>query len=230
MMLLFYRPLSIIVTFILFFFFNDTATTEIYTLSLHDALPISHRGLGARGHRRQAAGAYGLPRARHTGRGWAGGDGRQDFSHRPLRLFRRLRHHRHHRGHRAGPRVPGLPRRAGQGRRGRPEGLLQKRGNRLKVLIPEKLADPGIELLRKDFEVDVRLDLSPEELLETIGDYDGLIVRSATRVTAEVMDRADNLKAIGRAGIGVDNIDIDAATKRGVIVANAPESNTVAAA
>jgi D-3-phosphoglycerate dehydrogenase len=100
----------------------------------------------------------------------------------------------------------------------------------LKVLIPEKLADPGIELLEKDFEVDVRLDLGPEELLETIGDYDGLIVRSATRVTAEVMDRADNLKAIGRAGIGVDNIDIDAATKRGVIVANAPESNTVAAA
>jgi D-3-phosphoglycerate dehydrogenase / 2-oxoglutarate reductase len=100
----------------------------------------------------------------------------------------------------------------------------------LKVLIPERLADPGIELLEKDFEVDVRLGLSPEELLETIGDYDGLIVRSATRVTAEVMDRADNLKAIGRAGIGVDNIDVDAATKRGVIVANAPESNTVAAA
>ena len=100
----------------------------------------------------------------------------------------------------------------------------------MKVLIPEKLAHPGIQLLERDFEVDVRLDLSPEELLEAIGDYDGLIVRSATRVTAEVMDRADNLKAIGRAGIGVDNIDIDAATKRGVIVANAPESNTVAAA
>jgi D-3-phosphoglycerate dehydrogenase len=100
----------------------------------------------------------------------------------------------------------------------------------LKVLVPEKLADPGIKLLEKDFEVDVRLDLGPDELLETIGDYDGLIVRSATRVTAEVMDRAENLKAIGRAGIGVDNIDIDAATKRGVIVANAPESNTVAAA
>jgi D-3-phosphoglycerate dehydrogenase len=100
----------------------------------------------------------------------------------------------------------------------------------LKVLVPEKLADPGIRLLEKDFEVDVRLDLGPDELLKTIGDYDGLIVRSATRVTAEVMDRAENLKAIGRAGIGVDNIDIDAATKRGVIVANAPESNTVAAA
>jgi D-3-phosphoglycerate dehydrogenase len=100
----------------------------------------------------------------------------------------------------------------------------------LKVLIPEKLADPGIELLRQDFEVDVRLGLTPEELLETIGDYDGLIIRSATQVSAEVIDRADNLKAIGRAGIGVDNIDIEAATKHGVIVANAPESNTVAAA
>ena len=100
----------------------------------------------------------------------------------------------------------------------------------MKVLIPEKLADPGIELLRQDFEVDVRLGLTPEELLETIGDYDGLIIRSATQVSAEVIDRADNLKAIGRAGIGVDNIDIEAATKHGVIVANAPESNTVAAA
>ncbi len=100
----------------------------------------------------------------------------------------------------------------------------------MKVLIPEKLADPSIEFLRKDFEVDVLLDLSAEELLERIGEYDGLIIRSATQVTAGVIGRADNLKAIGRAGIGVDNIDIEAATKRGVIVANAPESNTVAAA
>ena len=100
----------------------------------------------------------------------------------------------------------------------------------MKVLIPEKLADPGIELLKRDFEVDVLLDLSADELLEKIGDYDGLIIRSATQVTAGVIEKADNLKAIGRAGIGVDNIDIEAATKRGVIVANAPESNTVAAA
>jgi D-3-phosphoglycerate dehydrogenase len=100
----------------------------------------------------------------------------------------------------------------------------------LRVLIPEKLADPGITLLQKDFDVDVLLDLSPDELLEKIGEYDGLIIRSATQVTAEVIGRAENLKAIGRAGIGVDNIDIEAATKRGVIVANAPESNTVAAA
>lgn len=100
----------------------------------------------------------------------------------------------------------------------------------MKVLITEKLADAGVEMLKEEFEVDVLLDLSPEELLEKIGAYDGLIIRSATRVTAEVIERADNLKAIGRAGIGVDNIDIEAATKRGVIVANAPESNTVAAA
>jgi D-3-phosphoglycerate dehydrogenase / 2-oxoglutarate reductase len=99
----------------------------------------------------------------------------------------------------------------------------------LKVLITEKLADPGVELLKEDFEVDVLLDLGPGELLERIGEYDGLIIRSATKVTAEVLERAQNLKAIGRAGIGVDNIDIEAATKRGVLVANAPESNTVAA-
>ena len=100
----------------------------------------------------------------------------------------------------------------------------------MRVLIPEKLADPGIELLQKDFEVDVILDLDANGLLEKIGGYDGLIIRSATQVTAGVIEKADNLKAIGRAGIGVDNIDIEAATKRGVIVANAPESNTVAAA
>jgi D-3-phosphoglycerate dehydrogenase / 2-oxoglutarate reductase len=100
----------------------------------------------------------------------------------------------------------------------------------LRVLVTEKLADPGVELLQNEFDVDVLLGLSPEELLEKIGDYDGLIIRSATKVTAEVIERADNLKAIGRAGIGVDNIDIDAATKRGILVANAPESNTVAAA
>jgi D-3-phosphoglycerate dehydrogenase len=100
----------------------------------------------------------------------------------------------------------------------------------LKVLITEKLAEPAVGLLREEFEVDVLLGLGREELLERIGEYDGFIVRSATKVTAEVIERADNLKAIGRAGIGVDNIDIEAATKRGILVANAPESNTVAAA
>ena len=99
----------------------------------------------------------------------------------------------------------------------------------MRVLITEKLADPGIELLRQEFEVDTLYDLSPEDLLEKIGEYDGLIIRSATTVTAEVIDRAENLQVIGRAGIGVDNIDIEAASKRGILVANAPESNTVAA-
>ncbi len=100
----------------------------------------------------------------------------------------------------------------------------------MKVLVTEKLTDSGVELLQKEFETDVLLGLSPEELKEKIGEYDGLIIRSATRVTEDVISAADNLKAIGRAGIGVDNIDIEAATKRGVVVANAPESNTVAAA
>jgi len=100
----------------------------------------------------------------------------------------------------------------------------------LKVLVTEKLTDSGVELLQKEFETDVLLGLSPEELKEKIGEYDGLIIRSATRVTEDVISAADNLKVIGRAGIGVDNIDIEAATKRGVVVANAPESNTVAAA
>jgi D-3-phosphoglycerate dehydrogenase len=99
----------------------------------------------------------------------------------------------------------------------------------MKVLITEALAERGIKLLEQEFDVDVVLGLSPEELLEKIGPYHGLIIRSATRVTAEVVERAQNLKAIGRAGIGVDNIDIEAATKRGILVANAPESNTVAA-
>ncbi|MCA1687984.1 MAG: phosphoglycerate dehydrogenase, partial [Actinobacteria bacterium] len=99
----------------------------------------------------------------------------------------------------------------------------------MKVLVTEKLADRGVDLLRGEFEVDVLLGLGHEELLEGIGAYDGLIIRSATKVTAEVIERADNLKAIGRAGIGVDNIDVEAATKRGILVANAPASNTVAA-
>ncbi len=100
----------------------------------------------------------------------------------------------------------------------------------MKVLVTEKLAESAVGLLREEFEVDVILDLDEGKLLERIGDYDGLIVRSATKVTAEAIERAENLKAIGRAGIGVDNIDVEAATKRGILVANAPASNTVAAA
>ena len=99
-----------------------------------------------------------------------------------------------------------------------------------KVLVAEKIADSGIDALREHFDVDLGVDWSPEELAERIGAYHGILIRSATRLTADLIARADNLKVIGRAGIGVDNVDVDAATKRGIVVANAPQSNIVAAA
>lgn len=100
-----------------------------------------------------------------------------------------------------------------------------------KVLVTEKLAAAGIEFLQgKGYEVDVKLKMPLEELIATIPSYDALIVRSATKVTSEVIEAAPNLKIIGRAGVGVDNIDVAAATERGVIVCNAPTSNIVSAA
>jgi D-3-phosphoglycerate dehydrogenase / 2-oxoglutarate reductase len=100
----------------------------------------------------------------------------------------------------------------------------------VKVLVKEKIADSGVELLRQNFDVDLGLEMSDEELREAIAGYDAILIRSATKMTAELIERAENLKAIGRAGTGVDNVDIPAATRRGIIVANAPESNSVAAA
>ena len=98
----------------------------------------------------------------------------------------------------------------------------------MKVLVRETIAEAGVELLRaQGFDVDVDTD-SP--LLDIVAGYDALIVRSATKVTAEVIDRATNLKVVGRAGVGVDNVDVEAATRRGIVVANAPESNVVSAA
>jgi D-3-phosphoglycerate dehydrogenase len=97
----------------------------------------------------------------------------------------------------------------------------------VKVLVREAIADAGLELLRARFDVDVDTDSPLEEIL---GSYDALIVRSATKVTADVIARGDRLKVIGRAGVGVDNVDVDAATRRGIVVANAPESNVVSAA
>jgi len=97
----------------------------------------------------------------------------------------------------------------------------------VKVLVREKIADAGIDLLRAKFDVDVDTS-SP--LDEIVGNYDALIVRSATKVTADLIERATRLKVIGRAGVGVDNVDVDAATRRGIVVANAPESNIVSAA
>jgi D-3-phosphoglycerate dehydrogenase len=97
-----------------------------------------------------------------------------------------------------------------------------------KVLVREEIAEAGIRLLRdRGFEVDVDGD---SDLAETIGRYDALIVRSATKVTADLIARADNLKVIGRAGVGIDNVDVDAATRRGIVVANAPESTVISAA
>jgi len=99
-----------------------------------------------------------------------------------------------------------------------------------RVLVKEKIAESGLQLLRKDFEVDYLPDMSREELLGRIGDYEALIVRSATRVDAELIQAAERMKVIGRAGVGVDNIDVEAATKKGIMVINAPQSNIISAA
>jgi D-3-phosphoglycerate dehydrogenase / 2-oxoglutarate reductase len=103
-------------------------------------------------------------------------------------------------------------------------------GERLKVLVKEKIGDSGVALLREHFDVDLGIDWSDEELAEKIGDYHGILIRSATKLTAELIEKATLLRAIGRAGVGVDNVDVSAATKRGIIVANAPQSNVVTAA
>ncbi len=102
--------------------------------------------------------------------------------------------------------------------------------DRPKVLVKEKIAASGVDLLRERFEVEVGTEWADGELEERIGEFDAIIIRSATKMTAELIGRADRMRAIGRAGTGVDNVDIPAATKRGIVVANAPESNSVAAA
>jgi D-3-phosphoglycerate dehydrogenase len=99
-----------------------------------------------------------------------------------------------------------------------------------RVLVAEKIADTGVAMLRERFDVDLGTDWSRDELLERIGGYHGMLIRSATKADAELIERARNLRVIGRAGVGVDNVDVQAASKRGIIVANAPEANTVAAA
>ena len=99
----------------------------------------------------------------------------------------------------------------------------------MKVLAADGVSQKGIDILSKDFEVVVRDKLPAEELLQIIPEYDALIVRSASKVTAEVLAAAKNLKIIGRAGVGVDNIDVAAATARGIIVINSPGGNTIAA-
>jgi D-3-phosphoglycerate dehydrogenase len=97
----------------------------------------------------------------------------------------------------------------------------------MKVLVRESIADAGIELLRERFDVVVDGD---SELTQAIADCDGIVIRSATKLTADVLEHAQNLKVIGRAGVGVDNVDVEAATRKGIVVANAPESTVVSAA
>jgi D-3-phosphoglycerate dehydrogenase len=99
-----------------------------------------------------------------------------------------------------------------------------------RVLVAETIASAGVEMLRERFDVDVGAGWSADELADRIGDYDGILIRSATKLTADLIARATKLKVIGRAGVGVDNVDVEAATKRGIIVANAPQSNVITAA
>ena len=100
-----------------------------------------------------------------------------------------------------------------------------------KVLISDKLSPEAAAIFeRRGVEVDVKPGLSVEELTAIIGDYDGLAIRSATKVTAALLDHAPQLKVVGRAGIGVDNVDIAAATARGVVVMNTPYGNAVTTA
>lgn len=101
-----------------------------------------------------------------------------------------------------------------------------------RILVTDPLSNQGIEPLKghHDVTVDVKTGLDQEELLTIIAGYDALLVRSQTQVTSEVFERADALKVVGRAGVGVDNIDLDAATNRGVIVVNAPDGNTMSTA
>jgi D-3-phosphoglycerate dehydrogenase / 2-oxoglutarate reductase len=100
----------------------------------------------------------------------------------------------------------------------------------MKVLVKEKIGDSGVELLRRHFDVDLGVDWEDGELEQRIGGYEGILIRSATKMTAELIAKADRLQVIGRAGVGVDNVDVEAATKRGIVVANAPQSNVVTAA
>lgn len=102
----------------------------------------------------------------------------------------------------------------------------------MKVLISDNLGDEGVEMFRQEegIEVDVNTGLSPEELKGIIGKYDGLVIRSATKVTEDLLSAGENLKVVGRAGIGLDNVDIPAATKRGVVVMNTPTGNVVTTA
>ena len=102
----------------------------------------------------------------------------------------------------------------------------------MKVLVSDNLGEIGIRMMQAEdgIDVDVKPGLSPEQLREIIGGYDALVIRSATQVTDDLLAAAHNLKLIGRAGVGLDNVDLPAATKRGVVVMNTPGGNVVTTA
>lgn len=100
----------------------------------------------------------------------------------------------------------------------------------MKILVADPLAEEGVEVLKRQAEVDVKLKLKPEELKSIIGDYEALIVRSETKATADIIEAGKKLQVIARAGVGLDNIDVEAATRKGIVVVNAPTGNTIAAA
>jgi D-3-phosphoglycerate dehydrogenase len=99
-----------------------------------------------------------------------------------------------------------------------------------KVLVSDPIDQVGIDILSQVAQVDVKTDLSPDDLIKIIPDYDALMIRSGTRVTQAVIEAGNQLKIIGRAGVGVDNVDVLAATRKGIVVVNSPEGNTIAAA
>ncbi|MFW5855323.1 MAG: NAD(P)-dependent oxidoreductase, partial [Thermodesulfobacteriota bacterium] len=102
----------------------------------------------------------------------------------------------------------------------------------MKVLVSDNLGEVGIRMFQEaeGIEVDVKTGLSPDELKSIIGPYDALVIRSAIKVTEDLLEAASNLKVVGRAGIGLDNVDIPAATKRGVVVMNTPTGNVITTA
>ncbi|OGC03659.1 phosphoglycerate dehydrogenase [candidate division WOR-1 bacterium RIFOXYA12_FULL_43_27] len=101
----------------------------------------------------------------------------------------------------------------------------------MKVLASDKIAEVGLKMLKDaGIEADMKTGLPEDELVKIIGDYEGLVIRSDTKVTPKIIEAANKLKIIGRAGVGVDNVDLPSATKRGIIVVNSPEGNTIAAA
>ena len=164
-----------------------------------------HDRLRRRRRRRRAGGD--AARQRHRRHRALPQAGAQPAAHRHVPGHRSRRRAGAHRVHRLGP------------------GAIMTR-----VLVAEKIGDSGVDLLREHFEVDVGVGWDRTELEERIGDYEGILIRSATKLDGDLLAKATRLRAVGRAGVGVDNVDVPVATKRGIVVANAPESNVITAA